>query len=347
MLSIVTLIIPCVLAYLIIRYRNRKIEQAVKEPEQVVRPKIPVSVNYHFTRLCNKSCGFCFHVSKTSFMLSEEKAKEGLKLLKEAGMRKINFAGGEPFVKHKFLAKMLEYCKKDLQIESVSIVSNGSLITESFIKQYAKYIDVLAISCDSFNEQTNIDIGRGSGDNVKKLFEISKWCKEYDIKFKLNTVVCLPNYQENMVSMIEKLQPFRWKCFQVLMVQGENDSEKAKGDMQKFQISDEQYELFRSRHEGLSCFVPEPNNVMASSYLILDEYMRFLDKGDGQEIASETIFDVGVSKALSQVRWDEQGFNTRGGIYDWSKDKKSGCGTGSGTESGTGCQLSRNKNLEW
>ena len=23
--------------------------------------KVPVSVNYHFTRQCNKTCGFCFH----------------------------------------------------------------------------------------------------------------------------------------------------------------------------------------------------------------------------------------------------------------------------------------------
>ena len=61
--------------------------------------KIPISVNYHFTRKCNLKCGFCFHTSKTSFILSLEEAKRGLKLLKESGMKKINFAGGEPFLK--------------------------------------------------------------------------------------------------------------------------------------------------------------------------------------------------------------------------------------------------------
>src|SRR5688500_5451137 len=25
--------------------------------------KVPVSVNYHFTRRCNKACGFCFHTA--------------------------------------------------------------------------------------------------------------------------------------------------------------------------------------------------------------------------------------------------------------------------------------------
>ena len=29
----------------------------------------PVSVNYHFLRTCNYSCGFCFHTAKTSYVL--------------------------------------------------------------------------------------------------------------------------------------------------------------------------------------------------------------------------------------------------------------------------------------
>ena len=45
----------------------------------------PASVNYHFTRQCNYQCGFCFHTAKTSFVLPIDKAKQGLKLLKEAG----------------------------------------------------------------------------------------------------------------------------------------------------------------------------------------------------------------------------------------------------------------------
>ncbi|KAH3716536.1 hypothetical protein DPMN_059260 [Dreissena polymorpha] len=29
---------------------------------------VPLSVNYHFTRKCNYTCGFCFHTAKTSFV---------------------------------------------------------------------------------------------------------------------------------------------------------------------------------------------------------------------------------------------------------------------------------------
>ena len=69
----------------------------------VTRGHVPISVNYHFTRRCNKECGFCFHTAKTSHIATLEEAKRGLVLLKNAGMRKLNFAGGEPFLYAKYL----------------------------------------------------------------------------------------------------------------------------------------------------------------------------------------------------------------------------------------------------
>lgn len=294
----------------------------------------PVSVNYHFTRQCNRTCGFCFHTATTSFKESPENAKRGLAALKKAGMRKINFAGGEPFLHKPLLGAMITFCKEVLALESVSIVTNGSLVDENFLKRYGKHIDIMAVSCDSFDEKTNIAIGRGSGDQVPKLFQIAEWCKEYGIKFKLNTVVCRLNYTQEMNQIVSQLNPFRWKCFQVLMVRGENDSEKTLRDVRKFQISAEEYQQFCDRHQQQPSFVAEPNHLMAKSYLILDEYMRFLDR-DGRQ-PSSSILNVSVSSALAQVYWDHESFVERGGIYDWSRDSTSG-----------GCTSTDAQALEW
>jgi hypothetical protein len=57
------------------------------------KKRVPISVNYHFSRKCNYECGFCFHTAKNSNILELDQAKIGLAKLKEAGMRKINFAG--------------------------------------------------------------------------------------------------------------------------------------------------------------------------------------------------------------------------------------------------------------
>jgi radical S-adenosyl methionine domain-containing protein 2 len=287
--------------------------------------RCPISVNYHFTRQCNKTCGFCFHTATTSHMEQLPQAQRGLWLLKEAGMRKTNFAGGEPLLHSRFLGSLVDYCKDDLRLESVSIVTNGSLVTEKFLSKHGHNIDILAVSCDSFHERTNIEIGRGSGDQVQKLYQIASWCRQAGIKFKLNTVVCRLNFEEDMNKHVAALSPFRWKCFQVLLVRGENDSEETLRDVRRFIISDEEYGHFCSRHQQQKAFVPEPNRLMAKSYLILDEYMRFLDR-DGRQ-PSPSILEVGVQRALSSVYWDEDSFNERGGVYDWQRTQGSECGT--------------------
>ena len=54
------------------------------------------------------------------------------------GMQKINFSGGEPFI-HKrgdFVGELVRYCKTELGIQSVTIVCNGSLVTERWFKSY-------------------------------------------------------------------------------------------------------------------------------------------------------------------------------------------------------------------
>lgn len=180
---------------------------------------LPISVNYFPSRLCNKQCGFCYHTATNSYMAPVSDAKRGLWKLQQAGMKKLNLAGGEPFLHPEFIGELCRFVKEELGLESVSIVSNGSLIKENWLVRYGKYLDILAISCDSFNEATNIKIGRGNGNNVAELRNIQKWCVKYGIKFKLNTVVCRYNFREDMTALVAELKPFRWKVFQVLKVQ--------------------------------------------------------------------------------------------------------------------------------
>uniref|UniRef100_A0A3P9M6S7 S-adenosylmethionine-dependent nucleotide dehydratase RSAD2 n=1 Tax=Oryzias latipes TaxID=8090 RepID=A0A3P9M6S7_ORYLA len=284
---------------------------------------IPTSVNYHFTRKCNYKCGFCFHTAKTSFVLPFEEAKRGLKLLKEDGMEKINFSGGEPFLHEKgeFLGKMVQYCKVDLQLPSVSIVSNGSMIKEKWFQKYGDYLDILAISCDSFDEETNQLIGRTQGrkSHLDSLYKIRSWCQQYKVAFKINSVINTFNIDEDMTEQIRQLDPVRWKVFQCLLIDGENAGETALREAEKFVISDQQFQEFLCRHSDVSCLVPESNEKMRNSYLILDEYMRFLDCREGSKHPSRSILDVGVKEAICFSGFDEKMFLQRGGKYVWSK----------------------------
>ncbi|NXM16855.1 RSAD2 protein, partial [Ploceus nigricollis] len=294
-----------------------------REQEWDDAPPTPTSVNYHFTRQCNYKCGFCFHTAKTSFVLPLEEAKRGLAMLKEGGMEKINFSGGEPFLhdRGEFVGKLVQFCKQELELPSVSIVSNGSLIRKQWFEKYSEYLDILAISCDSFDEDVNILIGRRQGkkNHVENLHKLRQWCREYAVAFKINSVINRFNVEEDMNEQIKALNPVRWKVFQCLLIEGENSGEDALREAEKFVISDEDFDRFLDRHKDVSCLVPESNQKMRDSYLILDEYMRFLNCRNGRKEPSKSILDVGVEAAIKFSGFDEKMFLKRGGKYVWSK----------------------------
>ncbi|GES75049.1 radical S-adenosyl methionine domain-containing protein 2-like [Rhizophagus clarus] len=227
MLSLLSLFVLFIISSYVVFHEKKinKIQYFLKKIGNILSyktKKVPLSVNFHFTRKCNYECGFCFHTAKTSYLAPIEDSKYALKKLADAGMKKINFAGGEPFLYPKYLEELMRYCKLVLKVESVSIVSNGSKIKYDFLKRNKDYLDILAISCDSFDESVNKKIGRGTGKHVEKLSDISHWCREFGIKFKLNTVVNAYNKSEDMNENISKIAPFRWKCFQVLILENEN-----------------------------------------------------------------------------------------------------------------------------
>jgi radical S-adenosyl methionine domain-containing protein 2 len=288
-----------------------------------------LSVNYFITRQCNYSCGFCFHTAKTSTTLTKAEARRGLRMLREAGMHKINFAGGEPFLKKQFLGDLCRFCKEDMGI-NVSIITNGSLVTEQWLSQYGRYVDVLGVSCDSFVEATNIRIGRSDRKKVQHtehLFRVRELCDRFGIIFKLNTVVNQFNKDEDMRDFIASLKPARWKVFQCLLQENENGGQEA-GDLRDarpFLITDEEFHNFLRRHEAFDP-IAEDNDTMRNSYILLDEQLRVLDCSSGAKLARTSVLD-GVEQALEQAGFEQEEFIARGGVYQWSRSQPAPCAT--------------------
>ena len=120
-------------------------------------------VNYFYQRRCNYGCKFCFHTEKSlpvsdieqqlagdcsssndaprAAHLSLPDKKQALANLKEHDMIRVTFSGGEPFWSPLELGQLVDYCKCELRVE-VSIVSNGSLIQERWMKKHGKNVDV-------------------------------------------------------------------------------------------------------------------------------------------------------------------------------------------------------------
>ena len=71
--------------------------------------------------ICNSAqCKFCFHTAKSYHALPIETSAEGLRMLKDAGCEKINFAGGEPFLHPILLGELCQVASNELDM-AVSI----------------------------------------------------------------------------------------------------------------------------------------------------------------------------------------------------------------------------------
>ena len=287
-----------------------------------------LAINFHFTRVCNFNCVFCFHTKKTNFMLSLPEQIEIIKLAREEGAEKINFAGGEPFLFPERLGEMVKV-SKDLGYSSVSIISNSSVVRPKWFDKYGKYIDIMGISCDSIDPVVNFKHGRNFMGCKKpislknKILQLSKICHDMNILFKVNTVVTQVNKNEILSPFINELNPARWKIFQLLEIKNENQ-----GKTKNLQITKQEFQNYCERNKkylnNKNIMVPEINEKMQNSYIIIDEFGCFLDVSSGSKVQTQSILKVGIKKAFEELGkgFDKEMFYKRGGYYQWQKPVK-------------------------
>jgi radical S-adenosyl methionine domain-containing protein 2 len=131
----------------------------------------------------------------------------------------------------------------------------------------------------------------------------------------VNTVVHRFNKDESMYGFIELAKPLRWKIFKVLPIENQN------GDsFDNYKISDEEFALYLKRNTTEiteKIMVPEDNDAMSESYLMIDPAGRFFDNANGSYRYTQSIIDVGVNAALKKTAFDFQKYVTRGGMYNW------------------------------
>ncbi|MDR3244401.1 MAG: radical SAM protein, partial [Elusimicrobiota bacterium] len=126
-----------------------------------------IVINWHITQKCNYKCHYCFAkyeniaggeicCSKVSIELLLKEVFRFFTVKYEKRSIRLNIAGGEPT-----LSKKLDFIiEKACQIGfAVSIITNGSKITNQFIEKNAKFISVFAFSIDSIEPETNKLIG--------------------------------------------------------------------------------------------------------------------------------------------------------------------------------------------
>lgn len=286
---------------------------------QVIIP----SVNFHMWEPCNMRCKFCFatfqDVKQTILPkghLPKEQAIVVVNELAKFGFEKITFAGGEPTL-CPWLDELIVTAKNAGM--TTMIVTNGTKLSEEFLCSNKDSLDWIALSVDSVNPQTNLEIGRAITGKRELSFEdyksLIERIRKYGYGLKINTVVNALNVHEDLSALIQYAQPKRWKILQVMPVSGQND-----GKIDDLLVSHDAFESFVKRHEHLSeitTVVPESIDLIRGSYAMVDPAGRFFDSAGGGHKYSEPILTVGAKTALRQVEIEPSKFIIREGIYQW------------------------------
>lgn len=280
------------------------------------------TVNFHLVKHCPMACNFCYarfedviRDTKVSALgLPTEQARKVVAELAGLGFKKINFAGGEPLLR-KDLPELIRFAKSLGLV--TSIISNGQLITADWIKSVYGHLDQIGISVDSALPERRVQMGRaikGRPLSNDDYLDRAALIRLAHISLKINSVVTAQNFDEDMTGFIRQLAPQRWKVFQALQIDGQNDLDAA-----FIRCPDEAFTTFKRTHAGLTKegirTVFEGNDDMTASYAMVDPFGRFYDNIEGAYRYSQPIWAVGGAAAREQVVVDADKFIARGGVY--------------------------------
>lgn len=295
----------------------------------------PTVVNLHLTNRCNYGCTYCFdpsgqdHRGKETSVFADTRV--ALRLMKEvmaafwdpqdpAGFR-YTASGGEGAM----LPNFTEVVEGGRDLGALmSVVTNGLLLTRYPPNWIARNLDLVALSIDSPNVDTNLRIGRatpGMGGRTGRVFEPKLLYPKVEAvriaaqelaaqdhayrptRFKVNTVLSEFNVDEYFGPVIAGIDPVYWKLFDALPVY--TDAHLTYG---------ERTASFLRRHDEFAhLIVHEDNATMARSYVAIDERSRFFwyPEVSGQGYTySEPILEVGVRKAAEQANITLPGADT-------------------------------------
>ena len=299
-------------------------------PPQTLPVTPELVINWHITEACNFDCNYCYatwrkpaspkevfhHLETTERVLGEivdyfhlNRSKNPLaKRLQWTSVR-LSIAGGEPML---YPDRVISIARRSRELDMrVSLITNGSRLTEELMWKLAPHLSIIGISIDSADQLVNRRTGRedrkGRQLDLTKLSELLDLGREInpDLKVKINTVVCSENKDVDMKEVTDRIKPDKWKVLRVLPVVSEETS-----------VSHEDFQSFLMRHSTTRVPVFAEDNInMVESYIMVDPHGRFfqnrLSLGHKGHVHSMPIAEVGAASAFESLHFDANQFAAR------------------------------------
>ena len=156
----------------------------------------PLSLCYKVTKKCNLRCHYCIASScpEADYGLNTTDAKRIIKKVSDNGVRRIDFTGGEPFIRNDMM-ELLEY-SASLGLETV-VTTNGFYVTEDIANRLKNINCLVQVSIDGNKDRTNKIRGKGA---YEAAFQAASLLTNINVPVRINCVL-----QKRFKSEIESI----------------------------------------------------------------------------------------------------------------------------------------------
>ena len=277
--------------------------------------KKPNIINFHITDACNYSCRYCFADFKMNDLpLADAKGVidsiESFFLENEITDGRINIAGGEPLL-YRHLDTIIDYiAEKNIK---VSIITNGSRLTEERVASWAGKVAMIGLSIDAITPDADLHIGRCDSchtvNSTEHLTRIAAAIHKAGIKLKVNTVVSKANLAEDMLSLYRAMKPDRLKFIYIHIVHNVNEWPET---MDLIPTVGEYNEFVEKNRYDEDCeVVLERPMEMANSYFMINPHGEVYINAFGLEKKYGSALYEPLSEIFARLPFDMKKFKLR------------------------------------
>lgn len=263
-------------------------------------------INWHITEKCNYHCKFCFAKWNKQEEVWDDFAKSKVILDRlheewKPGYR-LNFVGGEPLLFKDKLIPVMEYAAS-LGMD-LSVQTNGTNL--EVLEPVIKYISQIGISIDSWDAESNIEIGRCCGNKTLSIEDVKDkilFLRKAggNFKLKINTVASEWNWKDTVVPQMKEIGCDRIKILRQMPF----GTSKGITDFQFYSFINKNFDF------NLPVYI-EDNDVMTESYLMIAPNGKLFQNGNGKNyIYSDSLVEVDFNTALKQINFDLEKFGER------------------------------------
>lgn len=154
--------------------------------------RLPLQIKLEYTYKCNMQCKYCYSASSPlrKEVMPSDKFKYIINLINAEEIPEVHILGGEPFI----LPKYINYLLTNLLWKSITIATNGSLITEEHCKRIkeSKNSVVISIGIDGHVS----DVHNATRGYFEKICSALDLLNKYDIPIQATTCINRYNFDK-------------------------------------------------------------------------------------------------------------------------------------------------------